>query len=556
MLCRLSISNYALIRDLDIDFNQPFSVITGETGAGKSIILGALSLILGNRAENLTFPDKNRKCCIEGIFDISKTELEAFFEENNLDYDVNCIIRREITPQGKSRAFINDTPVNLNQLKELTERLIDVHSQHQTLLLRENSFQLSVIDIVADNRNLLKIYTEKFRKYNHLLKELESSKAENQKAKTELDYLLFMVDEFRKANLIPGEQEILEEELDVHTHAEEIKIKLFNAAGLLLNNDENLIQKLKEVTGLVDAASRHFPEAKSLFERLDSCLVELKDIGEIIDESVEKVTYSPERIVEINDRLSVIYKLEQKHHAKDVNELIAIADGLENKISTIDSLDTKIQNLEAEIADCYNELISVSDNLSKARHRVSPDIEKEIVDTIRQLGIKDGTFKIEWKTTDTPGRSGRDNVKFMFSANKGTEPDNIEKIASGGELSRLMLAVKSLISTNSLLPTIVFDEIDTGISGDIAGKVGNILRKISKNIQIIAITHLPQIAALSDEHFKVLKKSDNVSTWSVINKLNKDEQIDELALMIGGDEKLQGAREAAHELILKSKVIY
>lgn len=553
MLCRLSVSNYALIRDLDIDFNKPFSVITGETGAGKSIILGALSLMLGNRADNLSLPDKNRKCCIEGTFDISKCELEAFFEDNNLDYDTSCIIRREITPQGKSRAFINDTPVNLNQLRELTERLIDVHSQHQTLLLRENSFQLSVVDAVADNRVLLKTYGEKYRSYTRILKELEITRAEDQKARAELDYLLFVVDEFRKANLVAGEQEHLEEELDVHTHAEEIKIKLYNAASQLINDDDNLIQRLKEVSHLVEAASRHYPEAKSLSERLDTCIVELRDIAEFINDSSEKVTYSPERIEQINERLNTIYKLLQKHHAKDVTELINLSEELENKISGIESLESKIKNLEADLTACFAELTKIAGKLSARRREVSTVISQEIINAISQLGMKDGYFSIEWKNLDAPGKSGIDSVKFLFSANKGTPPDNIEKIASGGELSRLMLAVKSLISTNNLLPTIVFDEIDTGISGDIAGKVGNILRKISKSMQVITITHLPQIAALSDEHFKVIKVSDHASTWSVINKLTNDEQVNELALMIGGDEKLQGARDAAHELLQKSR---
>lgn len=553
MLCRLSVSNYALIRDLGIDFNKPFSVITGETGAGKSIILGALSLMLGNRADNLSLPDKNRKCCIEGTFDISKCELEAFFEDNNLDYDTSCIIRREITPQGKSRAFINDTPVNLNQLRELTERLIDVHSQHQTLLLRENSFQLSVVDAVADNRALLKTYGEKYRSYTRILKELEITRAEDQKARAELDYLLFVVDEFRKANLVAGEQEHLEEELDVHTHAEEIKIKLYNAASQLINDDDNLIQRLKEVSHLVEAASRHYPEAKSLSERLDTCIVELRDIAEFINDSSEKVTYSPERIEQINERLNTIYKLLQKHHAKDVTELINLSEELENKISGIESLESKIKNLEADLTACFAELTKIAGELSARRREVSTVISKEIINAISQLGMKDGNFSIEWKNLDAPGKSGIDSVKFLFSANKGTPPDNIEKIASGGELSRLMLAVKSLISTNNLLPTIVFDEIDTGISGDIAGKVGNILRKISKSMQVITITHLPQIAALSDEHFKVIKVSDHASTWSVINKLTNDEQVNELALMIGGDEKLQGARDAAHELLQKSR---
>ncbi len=551
MLCRLSISNYALIRELDIEFEKPFSVITGETGAGKSIILGALSLILGNRAENLSFPDKSRKCCIEGTFDITNCELEAFFEENNLDFESSCIIRREITPQGKSRAFINDTPVNLNQLRELTERLIDVHSQHQTLLLRENSFQLSVIDAVADNRQLLKVYGEKFRNYTRLLKDLEITKVEDQKARAELDYLMFVVEEFRNANLVSGEQEQLEEELDVHTHAEEIKTKLYSAAAQLINDDDNLIQRLREVSHLVESASKHYPEAKYQAERLETCIIELRDIAEFISDSSEKVTYSPERIDQINERLNTIYKLLQKHHSKDVDELIAIGKELENRISGIESLESKIKSLEIEIGRTREEVDRLAGEISKRRRVSSPLITKEIISTISQLGIKDGNFQIEWKTLDAPVRSGIDSVKFLFSANKGTTPDNIEKIASGGELSRLMLAVKSLISTNNLLPTIVFDEIDTGISGDIAGKVGKILRKISENMQVITITHLPQIAALSDEHFKVLKISDSTSTWSEINKLNSEEKIDELAMMISGDGKLQGAREAAYELIEK-----
>lgn len=549
MLNRLSVSNYALIRDLDIEFSQPFSVITGETGAGKSIILGALSLILGSRADNLTFPDNNRKCTIEGTFDISKCELEAFFEENNLDYDSTCIIRREITPQGKSRAFINDTPVNLNQIKELTGRLIDVHSQHQTLLLRENSFQLSVVDAVAGNAKLLRSYKESYKHYLQLLKDLDESRLQNMKAKAELDYLVFIVDEFRKASLVAGEQEKLEEELDVQTHAEEIKTKLYQASQILADDEDNVIRRLKDVNNLVNTASYHYSNIKGLTERLNSCLVELKDIAEVISDTAEKITFSPERMEQLNDRLSLIYKLEQKHHVKGAEELIALASEFEQRIEGIESLDQQIEVLEQKVKETYTEVSDLAAELSSRRKQVSAAIEKSILDTITLLGIKDAGFVLDWKTLPEPSKEGKDEVRFLFSANKGGIPDDISKIASGGELSRLMLAVKSLISTNNLLPTIVFDEIDTGISGDIAGKVGTILRKISENMQVITITHLPQIAALSQEHFKVLKLSDTGSTWSVISKLNKDEQIDELALMISGNHKSQGAREAAMELL-------
>lgn len=549
MLNRLSISNYALIRDLDIEFGRQFSVITGETGAGKSIILGALSLILGSRADNLTFPDATKKCTIEGTFDISKCELESFFEENNLDFDITCIIRRELTPQGKSRAFINDTPVNLNQIKELTGRLIDVHSQHQTLLLRENSFQLSVVDAVAGNKNLLKQYKEYYSQLLNLKKELEEAIIQNQKAKAELDYLVFIIDEFRKAALKPGEQETLEEELDIQSHAEEIKTRLYNALLLLSEDEENIIRHLKEVLNQVNVASHHYPDLKSLVERLDSCLVEIKDISEVISDTSEKITFSPERMELLNERLGLIYKLEQKHHVKTVEELISLSDDFESRIAGIESLDKKVEELESLINQKYLVINDLAGKLSNQRKGVTKSIEESILETIAQLGIKDATFLVEWKELSEPGRDGKDEVRFLFSANKGGIPDDIARIASGGELSRLMLAVKSLISTNNLLPTIVFDEIDTGISGDIAGKVGAILRSISKNMQVIAITHLPQIAALSEEHFKVQKISDANTTWSVINKLNKDEQIDELALMISGNHKAQGAREAAIELI-------
>ncbi|MGE5318449.1 MAG: AAA family ATPase, partial [Chloroflexota bacterium] len=332
MLNRLLISNYALIRDLNIEFEKQFSVITGETGAGKSIILGALSLILGSRADNLMLPDPSRKCTIEGTFDISKCELEDFFEENNLDYDTNCIIRREITPQGKSRAFINDTPVNLNQIKELTSQLIDVHSQHQTLLLRENSFQLSVVDAVANNQKLLKEYHDNFRNYQRLIRELEIVKEQNIRAKTELDYLVFIVDEFRKTSLVAGEQQELEEELDIQSHAEEIKTRLFNAIQLLTEDDANVLRRLKEILNLLNTASVHFADLKSLTERLDSCLVELKDIAEVITDTEERISYNPQRIEQLNERLNQIYKLEQKHHVKTVEELLVLASEFEMKI--------------------------------------------------------------------------------------------------------------------------------------------------------------------------------------------------------------------------------
>lgn len=549
MLCRLLINNFALIRHLDIEFGKSFSVITGETGAGKSIILGALSLILGNRADNLNFADNNLKCSIEGTFDITHCELESFFDHNNLDYEPYCIIRREITPQGKSRAFINDTPVNLNQLKDLTSRLIDVHSQHQTLLLRENSFQLSVIDAVANNNTLLKKYKAVYSEYQSLKSKLAESRSLNLKAQSELDYLSFVDNELQKASLQPGEVESLESELEVQTHAEDIKKKLYQVSELLNNDEDSIIRRLKEAGNLLNSASQHFNELKETAERVSSCVIELKDIADVNANIVEKVSYNYERMQEINDRLGLIYLLMQKHHAKDVDELIAIHNEFKQKISGIESLDQQVEQIQKQLHDKYNELNAAGDELSRRRKQATQGIEKSILSTISLLGIKDAKFVIEWKALSEPEKEGKDGIRFLFSANKGSAPDDIARIASGGELSRLMLAVKSLISTNNLLSTIVFDEIDTGISGEIAGKVGKILRKISENMQVIAITHLPQIAALSDEHYKVYKLTDKESTYSVINKLNKDEQITELAMMISGKSDSTAARNAAVELL-------
>lgn len=549
MLCRLTINNFALIRHLDIEFGKSFSVITGETGAGKSIILGALSLILGSRVDNINFADNTGKCSIEGTFDITRCELESFFNNNNLDYEPYCIIRREITPQGKSRAFINDTPVNLNQLKDLTGRLIDVHSQHQTLLLRENSFQLSVIDAVANNNALLKKYKENYRDYQSLKSKLEGSRALNQKAQSELDYLNFVVNELQKASLQPGEVDSLESELEVQTHAEDIKKKLYLVSELLNNDEDSIIRRLKEAGNLLSSASQHFNELKETAERISTCIIELRDIADVNTNTVEKISFNPERMQEISDRLSLIYQLQQKHHAKDVDELIALYDEFKQKIAGIESLDNQVEQLNKQLINKFKELNATGDELSHRRKLATQGIEKSILNTISLLGIKDAKFIIEWKALSEPEKEGKDGIRFLFSANKGSVPDDIARIASGGELSRLMLAVKSLISTNNLLPTIVFDEIDTGVSGEIAGKVGHILRKISENMQVIAITHLPQIAALSDEHFKVYKLTDKESTYSVINKLNKDEQIAELAMMISGKSDSTAARDAAVELL-------
>ncbi len=549
MLLHLSIVNYALINKLEIEFGQKFSVITGETGAGKSIILGAISLMLGQRADNLSLPDKSTKCCIEGVFDVSECDLEPFFTDNDLDYDVTCVIRREITPQGKSRAFINDTPVNLNQLKELTSRLIDVHSQHQTLLLQESSFQLSVVDSVAGNASLLAQYRQLYKNLSLVRKTLAGLTETNLKARSEIDYLNFVYDELEKATLKPGEQEEVENELEVLTHAEEIRSRLFQATEMLSQNDDNAIRRLNEVYANLQAASRYQKESSELAERISACLIELRDIADAVEHRASEINSSPDRINEINERLDLLYHLEQKHRVNTADELIVVRDGIAEKIAGIDSLDQQIAALELQISEMHTDLTGWADQLSKHRHAVCETIERSLIETVTQLGMKDAAFKVSISPLTEPGRDGFDRIVFLFSANKGIPLAELSKIASGGELSRLMLAVKSLISSASLLPTIIFDEIDTGISGETATRVGNILKKIAANMQVIAITHLPQIAGKSNQHFKVFKFTDDTRTYSDIEQLNDVQRIAELALMISGDSDSQAARQTAVEML-------
>jgi len=549
MLLRLSIVNYALIRELDIEFGNSFSVITGETGAGKSIILGALSLILGQRVDNLSLPDKKVKCTIEGAFDISACDLEFFFSENDLDFDNTCIIRREITPQGKSRAFINDTPVNLNQLKELTSQLIDVHSQHQTLLLQESSFQLSVVDSVAGNKGLLQSFKLVYKELGRLRNELDALIEQNAKAKAEADYLNFVFEELDLAALKAGEQSDLEAESEIQNHAEEIKNKLFLVAEMMNNQEDNIIRRLNEAGTHLQSVSSYNSELAEAGRRLTECIIELRDIAETVDLKANDISYNPERIAEINERLDLIYHLEQKHRLRTVDELIAFRNSIEERIVAIDSLDLQIAKIETSIIEKEIVLNSIADQLSEKRLKASSRIEQSMIDTIGHLGLKDARFKVEISPLSSAGRDGKDHITFMFNANKGTDLKELSKIASGGELSRLMLAVKSLISSSSLLPTIIFDEIDSGISGDIASKVGNILQKMAGTMQVIAITHLPQLAGKSTEHFKVFKYTDDSSTYSTIEKLNDDQRIGELAMMISGNASLESARQTAQELL-------
>lgn len=549
MLTRLYISNYALIKELDIAFKQNFSVITGETGAGKSIILGALGLILGQRADNLSLPDPESKCIIEGSFDVRNYELEPFFTESDLDYEAVCIIRREITPQGKSRAFINDTPVNLTQLRELAGRLVDIHSQHQTLLLQESAFQLSVLDAVAGNKPLRSDYIQLYKVLRQQQAMLAELRERNEAARAESDYYAFLSEELYQAGLQAGEQDALENEAEVLLHAMEIKAGLFQATGLLHNEDDNILRRLNEVNAAMNNVTRYHSGTAELLQRLQAVSIELQDIAQTIEQMSDQIRHDPQRLDEVNERLGIIYQLQQKHRVHTIEELILRQQEIDQRLAETTSMENEIIELEKEIGTNTGRLKQLGEALTASRKKIISLVEKEVLTTIKLLGMKDARFGVELKSSDGFLRNGFDEVSFRFNANLGSSLNELSKVASGGELSRLMLAIKSLISTSNLLPTIIFDEIDIGISGDIAGKVGHILKKMSQQMQVIVITHLPQIAGMSGEHFQVYKIQEAGKTYSSIKKLNDEERVDEIATMISGDADMRAARETAKALL-------
>ena len=534
MLKGLFIKNYALINSLEINFKKNFIIITGETGAGKSIIMGALSLILGNRADRSALFDQKEKCIIEGYFDISNYKLKTLFDNADIDYDDNTTIRREITPAGKNRIFINDTPVNLAVLKEIGDNLIDIHSQNSILEINKASFQLSVVDGFAGNKNLLLEYSEKYYKYQILCKELKDLQLKEAEFRKESDYLNFIFNELEDANLQVDEQDKLESESKLLNHSEEIKTSLFSAENLLLNQDENILYKLKEVNSLIEKISIYDKSYKEITGRLEANYIDLKDIGDELSLLNEKVTYSPERIVEIDERLNIIYRLQNKHQAASIEDLINIKTEIDKKLQNSTSLAVKIANMEQEKELLYEDLNKLSLQLKEKRKHCLIDIETLVVEKLNLLQMNNAQFKIELKDLDELHETGTDSVVFLFSANRGSAMQAINKVASGGELSRLMLSLKAVVSTNLSLPTVVFDEIDTGVSGYIASRLGNIMKEMSENMQVFAITHLPQIASLGFEHFKVFKEEKENKSYSYIEKIEGEERILEIAKMISG----------------------
>ncbi len=549
MLQNLLIENYALIKKLDIGFSQGFSVITGETGAGKSIMLGALSLILGARADSQVLQDKTRKCIIEGHFQIGSYQLESFFETNDLDYEELSVLRREISPAGKSRAFINDTPVNLVVLKDLGDRLVNIHSQHAIITLNDANFQLAVLDGYIGHEEDVMLYKKDFKYYRKLQVELEELQANEQKSKSDFDYFQFQFEELEKANLIEGEQGNLEAALEIQTHAEEIKFALGHAAKAINEDEFNVIDSLTEIRNNLRKAAKYHPELQQITERIEANLIDLKDVSSELLSIDSKVHFDAREIEDSKSRLDLIYHLEQKHNVRSVAELIGIKEQISEKLSSINSIEDKIESLKKEINVFYDKLLKLAKRISDSRNGSIPSIETKIVSMLKQLGMPNARFSIINKEMEELGIDGLDKVRYFFNANKGSEMNEVAKIASGGELSRLMLSIKSLISGKKLLPTIIFDEIDNGVSGEVAAKVGKILADMSESIQLIVITHLPQIAGKGKHHYKVSKETDENKTHSQIKLLNQNERVVEIAKMISGDRISEVAMQNAKILL-------
>ncbi len=549
MLTRLSISNYALIDNLSVDFHKNLNTITGETGAGKSIILGALGLILGNRADLMALKDNRKKCIVEGVFEVGNYNLNSFFEEYDLDYDAVTILRREITPAGKSRAFINDTPVNLKTLRQLGLQLIDIHSQHQNLELVNQKFQLELVDTIAKAENILENYQQNLSVFLSSKKLLEELKFKSEKAKADLDYFQFQFKQLEEAALEEGEQADLETELQKLTHAEEIKSALTEAVNLLDDEQLSVIQNIKGSQKSIENIQNYIAEAPELVVRLQSCFIELQDIIDEMNSLAEKVEHNPARIETINDRLNIIYSLQQKHSVSTISELIDLRNLFDRQINTVIGYDEEIKLLESNLAEKKDKLEQKAARLTSQRKKSFSKIEKSVVSDLRLLGMEKSKLNIEHHVLPDFGTNGKDSISFLFSANSDSTPAEISRIASGGEMSRLMLAIKNLLRNSKALPTVVFDEIDSGVSGEIGVKMGNIIKSFSDSTQIINITHLPQIAAKGDTHFQVYKYEKAGKTYTSLKQLAENERVEELAKMVGGESLTKSTLTTAQELL-------
>ena len=551
MLKNILIQNYALIDHLELEFEKGLNIVTGETGAGKSILLGALSLILGSRADTTALLDASKKCIVEGRFDADEKILSEFFRKNELDVESPVIIRREISSEGKSRSFINDTPVSLNQLKELSVLLVDIHSQHETLLLNRSVFQLSVVDAFARHENLLIEYRNNFHQFQSLNAELDSLIAEEKKSKADLDYFQFLFNELDEANLVEGEQEKSEEELQMLVHSEEIKSGLAAIQSAMSGKEENLLQQMTSIGNSLSSLAKFNTRLGEIGARIKSVNIELKDISNEIDVIGEEINFDPKRVERINERLNVLYKLQHKHRVKNVRELLILKEEFEIKLRGISSLEERIIQLQKLVQELKKNLVAASQRISDNRTKAIPVIEAGIKKLLAEVSLPNAILKIEntLLNDDDFGLNGIDRIRFLFSANKGVAYQDISKVASGGELSRLMLCIKASVAKLIKLPTIIFDEIDAGISGETAINVGKVLKNMATRHQLIAITHLPQIAGRGEAHYFVYKEVTGKKTFTSVRKLNADERIVEIAKMLSGEKPSAVAIENAKELL-------
>jgi len=550
MLKRLSVKNFALIDTLEFRLGKGFNIITGETGAGKSILLGALGLALGNRADTHALRNPQEKCVVEASFEVNLPSVNAFLQEADLEVWPELILRREILPGGKSRAFINDTPVNLSQMRQLGDLLVDIHSQHETLLMNAADFQLAVVDDFALNGEYLRQYKEIFREYKKDQSLLESLKIREAQSMAERDYLEFLYKELLDAALAEEEQQELEEELDLLTHAEDISLKINQILWSLENDESGVISILSSQSSDFEQISRFSSELGDLSSRFESCLVELKDIRNELEKAAGKIHYDPSRIEVLSARLDLIFRLQKKHRVSSIGELIQIREDIGHKLESMDSLVADIESLEKKILATRQRLQEAAQILSERRKQAIEAMETRLDETLHTLGMPDAATKIIIRTLDDFTPSGIDEATFFFSANIGQEPRPVAKVASGGELSRMMLAIKSLISHKTLIPVIIFDEIDTGVSGGIADRTGKVMKQMAQGMQVIAITHIPQIAALGDHHFMVYKETaQDQTTRSTIRRLSEEERIEAIAGMISNQQITEASREAAKQLL-------
>jgi DNA repair protein RecN (Recombination protein N) len=550
MLAKLFVQNYALIKELDVEFENGLTIITGETGAGKSILLGALSLILGTRADISVLLDKKEKCIVEGTFRIDEYDLEEFFIENELDFEPFTTLRREINQAGKSRAFINDTPVTVNLLKELGDHLIDIHSQHQTLMLSDNAFQLNIIDSFAGTGKLKSEYRIAYLNYLRLKKDFADLKGKADKNRSDLEYFQYQFNQLEAAGLRPGEQEELEAELELLEHAEEIKTSLSGSSKLFSENETSLLTMLREVKVNMTKIKSFLPGGDELLARTESSLIELDDLAREIEKLAFSIEADPQRLSVVNERLDTIYSLIQKHRVNNLDELIVKKEEINILIKSIVSSDENLAKLGSLLESEANRLTLISDEMSGMRKAVLDDVESKITEILKKLGMPNARFRIS--LTRLPGftSGGIDQADFLFSANKQVPPENLAKIASGGELSRVMLSLKSLLTKNNNLPTIIFDEIDAGVSGEVADMVGQILSGMGKYMQVVNITHLPQVASRGSKHYHVYKDDTDDSTFTRVKLLSPDERILEVARLLSGSEVTETAIKNARELLM------